>query len=684
MTKIIPPTGTTRLWDGGGTDDNWMTPNNWNPNGMPQEGDDLVFPTVAQRKDNLNNYPAGTTFNSITVHGSNYNIGGNRITLNQKLDFTSPNGSPTWSADLTLALDVTLSITGTTFLQTDSLIDTNGHDLILHNATALGGDVYLSGTISGSGGVRKTGPGAITFFDWPHTYTGPTSVEAGTLALSYQATLGGAQSGTTVAAGATLQFRNSQDPMTCSENITLYGRLMDTGGQTLQINGSLFAAADTATIESSDNGMFLNGAISGAVLHKAGTGGITIAGMTANTLSGGMFVDAGELRLQKAVGNALDCPVIIGNAGVAAKVTLAAPNQLNDNGTVQIVHPSGVLDIGAHSDTIASLVMNGGTLTGTAAGRLTLQTLAVNANDATAVVAAPIVRAAAGGVLQVANGNASPDLRFDSVVYGTAFEKQGEGRMDLMASIPVEGLDLLKITSGSALFFANCRYTNVELAGGTVGGQGVAGNITALSGGTVSPGTDSSAGGLGGYAGSWNAGTTMRVELNGLNPGSEFDQYASFGALTLGGSKLALTAGFTPAPGDSFMIVRNVSGAAIGGTFAGIPEGGYVSAPGAKVFQVTYKGGDGDDVVLTSVDVAPPVLVSHGMTPGTGPHEGENDTHMTVKGTPGLAYQLEFSTDLTNWTAGDSKVADLQTGLMEFEFYNNENDPRLYLRVRLP
>jgi hypothetical protein len=55
-----------------------------------------------------------------------------------------------------------------------------------------------------------------------------------------------------------------------------------------------------------------------------------------------------------------------------------------------------------------------------------------------------------------------------------------------------------------------------------------------------------------------------------------------------------------------------------------------------------------------------------------------------VKGTPGLAYQLEFSTDLANWTAGDSKVADLQTGLMEFEFFNNENDPRLFLRVRLP
>jgi hypothetical protein len=132
------------------------------------------------------------------------------------------------------------------------------------------------------------------------------------------------------------------------------------------------------------------------------------------------------------------------------------------------------------------------------------------------------------------------------------------------------------------------------------------------------------------------------------------------------------------------MIVRNVSGVAIGGTFAGIPEGGYVSAPGAKVFQVTYKGGDGDDVVLTTVDAAPPVLVSHEMAPGTEEHKGENGTHMTVKGTPGLAYQLESSTDLVVWSAGETKVADLQTGLMEFEFYNPETDPRVFLRVRLP
>ena len=54
------------------------------------------------------------------------------------------------------------------------------------------------------------------------------------------------------------------------------------------------------------------------------------------------------------------------------------------------------------------------------------------------------------------------------------------------------------------------------------------------------------------------------------------------GALNLGGTKLVLSTGFDPAPGTEFMIVRNVSGQPVAGTFAGLPQNGYVSTPGAK------------------------------------------------------------------------------------------------------
>jgi hypothetical protein len=30
-------------WDGGGVNNNWNTPNNWNPNAIPVAGDDVTF-----------------------------------------------------------------------------------------------------------------------------------------------------------------------------------------------------------------------------------------------------------------------------------------------------------------------------------------------------------------------------------------------------------------------------------------------------------------------------------------------------------------------------------------------------------------------------------------------------------------------------------------------------------------
>ena len=74
----------------------------------------------------------------------------------------------------------------------------------------------------------------------------------------------------------------------------------------------------------------------------------------------------------------------------------------------------------------------------------------------------------------------------------------------------------------------------------------------------------------------------------------------------------------------------------------------------------------------------------HSMAPGTGTHICQNETDLTVHGTPGLTYQLETSPNLVNWTAQQSLKADLQTGLMQFEFFNPATDPRLFLRVRLP
>ena len=71
------------------------------------------------------------------------------------------------------------------------------------------------------------------------------------------------------------------------------------------------------------------------------------------------------------------------------------------------------------------------------------------------------------------------------------------------------------------------------------------------------------------------------------------------GIATLGGS-LNASLGYTPALGDSFVIVNNEGDQPISGTFTGLPQGSLLVV-GADVFQVSYTGGDGNDAVLTRV-----------------------------------------------------------------------------------
>jgi hypothetical protein len=63
----------THTWDGGSTvDSNWSTAANWEGDMAPLSGDNLVFPAGAARLENVNNYPAGASFGSVTVSGSGY------------------------------------------------------------------------------------------------------------------------------------------------------------------------------------------------------------------------------------------------------------------------------------------------------------------------------------------------------------------------------------------------------------------------------------------------------------------------------------------------------------------------------------------------------------------------------------------------------------------------------------
>jgi hypothetical protein len=83
------------------------------------------------------------------------------------------------------------------------------------------------------------------------------------------------------------------------------------------------------------------------------------------------------------------------------------------------------------------------------------------------------------------------------------------------------------------------------------------------------------------------------------------------GTVDLGNATLntILFNGYAPSLNDSFTIINNDGADAVTGTFGGLAEGATVTVDSFD-FTISYVGGDGNDVVLTTTTVPGP--------PGTG------------------------------------------------------------------
>ena len=135
-------------------------------------------------------------------------------------------------------------------------------------------------------------------------------------------------------------------------------------------------------------------------------------------------------------------------------------------------------------------------------------------------------------------------------------------------------------------------------SGATLGGPGmVNGPVTVTSGGTLSPGN--SPGLLGTGPLTLSPGSTMSVKLNGTGTG-QYSRVDVTGAVSIAGSTLSTSVGFMPAIGTVFTIISNDAADAVSGTFAGLPEGAAFLLSGMH-FQISYAGGDGNDVTVTAI-----------------------------------------------------------------------------------
>jgi len=177
-------------WDGDASMDNkWITPANWAGNIAPNPGDSLLFMSGQRHPNNENNFPDGTTFDSIEFRGGGpgqgYSVSGNSIALNAGLRVENNSGQAidhTVNNSLLLNSNQTFTIindVGILFLP--GTINLNGKGLRFDVTS--GSDARAQGVISGAGGLIKTGAGLLTL-SANNTYTGVSALNAGTLQIN--------------------------------------------------------------------------------------------------------------------------------------------------------------------------------------------------------------------------------------------------------------------------------------------------------------------------------------------------------------------------------------------------------------------------------------------------------------------------------------------------------------------
>jgi len=205
----------------------------------------------------------------------------------------------------------------------------------------------------------------------------------------------------------------------------------------------------------------------------------------------------------------------------------------------------------------------------------------------------------ANGVILVADGASSLVLATALASMSDANSQSNilannSGTVQLKGSgtIPLSGVDVVvnggSVTAGTLVINSNSKVRGT----GTI-------NANITNNNLVSPG-NTGPGKLtinGSYTQSGSGNYT--VELNGLTPQTQFDQIAASGAVSLGGT-LSISRTYLPAIGESFKIIDKTSPGAVSGTFLNSPEGDIYTVNGIPL-QLSYVGGDGNDVTLTRV-----------------------------------------------------------------------------------
>ncbi|MCW2475810.1 autotransporter-associated beta strand repeat-containing protein [Candidatus Symbiopectobacterium sp. NZEC151] len=190
---------------------------------------------------------------------------------------------------------------GTGSISSNVDIDTNGVLAFNRNNSLL-----YAGIISGSGQVNQRGSG-VTLLTGENTYTGITTVTAGTLQLGNNGSTGSIASDVNVASGGTLAFQRS-NLLTYGGNISGNGAVSQTGsGNTVLTGSNTYLGATNVTA----GGLYINGDQTAATGITTVNNGATLGGT--GIIGGDVTIADGATLSPGAVGGIIDKLTINGN-----------------------------------------------------------------------------------------------------------------------------------------------------------------------------------------------------------------------------------------------------------------------------------------------------------------------------------------------------------------------------------
>jgi hypothetical protein len=321
---ILEPASAANLTWTGATNTAWdiNTTANWDNAGpvVFVDGDEVTFNDSAGENDTVNIssgdvIPTEVTFDSAT--GNTYTVtGANGI-----------GGAP----PINLTGNVTVVLANINTLA--GSIDVPAGTTL--NIGAGGGASTVSGDITGGGSLIIGG--GYNPFTTPLTFTGPITIAAGTLTLGTGATLGTPAAGTTINAGAALDFNFAT--VDSNEPLTFAGGALQTNGSTVSLTGAVTIAAQGANItlntNQGDNALTFSGDISGSAsgaINVNVSSGTTMI-VAANITNNGNLVKSGAGVLALGATTTVAATEVVVNSG-SLNVTAKGTHSLSSGQTL--------------------------------------------------------------------------------------------------------------------------------------------------------------------------------------------------------------------------------------------------------------------------------------------------------------------------------------------------------------